>query len=140
MSRIICDTSGLLAFFDGAEESNRAVADVIEAEPGPFVVSPFVMAELDYLLATRRGVAAEIAALTELAGGAWEHATFDISDLHNAVDLVQRYADQEIGLADASLVVLAERYETDRILTLDARHLSGVRTLSNTPFQLVPIR
>lgn len=47
---------------------------IIEADPDPFVISAFVVAELDYLVGTRRGVDAELAVLTELAGGAWELA------------------------------------------------------------------
>ena len=140
MSGIICDTSGLLAFFDAAEGANQLVSEVIDLQTGPFVVSPFVLAELDYLLATRRGATAEAAVLTELAGGAWEHPSFNRSDLNDAVDLIGRYRDQGIGLTDASLVVLAQRYATDRILTLDVRHFSVVRTLSNTAFELLPMR
>ena len=140
MSGIVCDTSGLLAFFDAAEAYNRPVADVIAAEPGPFVVSPFVLAELDFLLATRRGATAEIAALSELASGAWELATFDVSDLRRTAEVVGRYRDQEIGLTDASLVVLARRYRTDRVLTLDHLHFGVVRTLENAPFELLPGR
>jgi hypothetical protein len=140
MSGLICDTSGLLAFFDVAEDSNQAVSEVVDAEAGPFVVSPFVLAELHYLLATRRGTAVEMAVLGELAGGGWELAPFDITDLRNAMDVIGRYEDTQIGLADASLVVLAEKYKTDRILTLDRRHFDVVRTQANTPFDVVPVR
>lgn len=140
MSNIICDTSGLLAFFDVAEAHNASVSDVVEAERGPFVVSPFVMAELDYLLASRRGTTAEVAVLTELASGAWEHPAFDISDLRRARDLIDRYRDNEIGLTDASLVVLAQRYQTNRVLTLDHRHFDVVRTLGGGSFELLPHR
>lgn len=49
----------------------------MEEDPGPFVVSPYVTAELDYLVATRRGTAAELAVLGELAGGAYELAVLD---------------------------------------------------------------
>lgn len=140
MNGVICDTSGLLAFFDAAEAHNRSVSDFVATERGPFVVSPFVIAELDYLLATRRGTTAEIAVLTELASGAWEHPTFDISDLRRAGEVIGRYRDQEIGLTDASLVVLAQRYGTDRLLTLDHRHFNVVRTLGDSPFELLPVR
>jgi predicted nucleic acid-binding protein len=66
--------------------------------------------------------------------------TFDISDLRRAAEVVRRYRDQEIGLIDASLAVLARRYQTDRVLTLDHRHFGVVRTLENAPFELLPVR
>ena len=140
MSGIICDTSGLLAFFDVAEAYNKPAAELLHAETGPFVVSPFVVAELDYLLATRRGTTAEVAVLNELASGAWEHPTFEVSDLRRAAALIERYEDQEIGVTDASLIVLAQRYQTNRILTLDHRHFNVVRTLGGSPFELLPVR
>ena len=43
-----------------------------------------------------------------------------------------------IGLADASIVVLANRYDTDRVLTLDERHFRALRTLDGKPFTLLP--
>lgn len=135
---LICDTSGLLAYFDASDRHSAAVSSAIEADPGPFIVSPYVIAELDYLLATRRGVDAERAALDELSGGAWVLAAFDAADLRAASAVVARYRDQDLGLADASLVVLAGRYRTDRLLTLDRRHFTVVRSAKGAPFTLLP--
>jgi hypothetical protein len=135
---LICDTSGLLAYFDASDAHNAQMAAVIEVETGPFVVSPYVVAELDHLLAARRGVPAELAALAELSSGAWDLAKFDAADLGDACAVVERYQDQEIGVADASLVVLADRYRTDRLLTLDRRHFHVVRTTAGKSFKLLP--
>jgi predicted nucleic acid-binding protein len=135
---LICDTSGLFAYFDASDARWVQVSMVIEADPGPFVVSPYVVAELDYLLSTRRGIDAEVGALTELSGGAWELASFDAEDLRSARDVIDRYRDQDIGVADASLVVLAERYRTDRLLTLDHRHFRVIRTKTGKPFAVLP--
>lgn len=138
MSALLCDTSGLLAYFDADEADHAAVNDAIDAEPGPFVVSPLVLAELDHFLSTRLGVARELAAIDELAGAAWELAAFARADLAAARAVIGRYADQAIGLTDASLVVLAERYGTARILTLDHRHFRVLRTTGDEPFELLP--
>jgi predicted nucleic acid-binding protein len=135
---LICDTSGLLAYFDASDAHNAQMAAVIEVETGPFVVSPYVVAELDHLLAARRGVPAELAALAELSSGAWDLAKFDAADLRDACAVVERYQDQEIGVADASLVVLADRYRTDRLLTLDRHHFHVVRTTAGKSFKLLP--
>ena len=96
------------------------------------------MAEVDHLLGTRRDVAAELAALRELSEGAWEFAGYEPTDLQRAADVMERYLDQEIGLADASLVVLSDRYKTDRLLTLDHRHFRVLRTLAGKPFTVLP--
>ncbi len=135
---IICDTSGLIAYFDGSDAYHAEVSAAIAADPGPFVVSPYILAEVDYLLATRRGVQAELAALSELSAGAWDLPGCDATDLRHAISAVDQYQDQNIGLADASLVILAQRYRTDRVLTLDHQHFRVLRTLAGQPFTLLP--
>lgn len=138
MSALICDTSGLLAYFDADESDHAAVTRAVEAQPGPFVVSPLVLTELDYFLNTRLGIERELAAIDELSGEAWVVPPFATSDLHPARSIIARYRDQQIGLTDASLVVLAERFRTNRILTLDHRHFRVLRTASGEPFVLLP--
>lgn len=135
---IIADTSGLLAYFNGTEPRHAAVAAVIESAEEPLVVSPYVVAELDYLVATRHGVEAELTVLDELVGGAWILASFDADDLAAACSVIDRYRDRQVGVADASLVVLAERMHTRRILTLDHRHFDVIRPPRGGRFSLLP--
>lgn len=135
---IIADTSGLLAYFNSREPAHEAVTAIVEDADGPLVVSPFVLAELGYLVAMRIGVQAELALLDELASGAYDLATFDAADLRTARGVVERYGDQAIGLADASVVVLAERHSTRTVLTLDRRHFDVLRPLSGGRFQVLP--
>ena len=124
---IIADTSGLLALFDRGEPEHQAVSHAVSRIAGPLVVSPYVVAELDYLVGTRIGVAQELAVLRELSGGAYLLPEFGPSDMAKAANVVERYRDQDIGIADASIVVLAERYATRQLLTLDRRHFSVLR-------------
>lgn len=134
---IVADTSGLLAWFNRAEPAHLSVAGVMEGDD-VLVVSPFVLAELDYLLATRVGVEAELAALAELAAGAYLLAGFAESDLDSAARVIDTYRDQAIGLADASIVVLAARFGTKRLLTLDRRHFAVLRPLDGGRFDILP--
>ena len=48
------------------------------------------------------------------------------------------YADNNIGAADASVVALAERLDTDLVLTLDRRHFSAIRPRHCEAFRLLP--
>jgi predicted nucleic acid-binding protein len=135
---VIVDTSAILAFFDRDEPDHEALAAVLSQSSEALVVSPYVIAEVDYLIGTRLGVAAAIAALRELAGGAWELATIDSIDLARTVPIIERYADHAIGVADASNVVLADRYRTTTVATLDRRHFSVLRPLSGGYFAVLP--
>jgi len=134
---LIVDTSALLAFFDASEPDHDSVAEVVGAAD-VLVVSPYVVAELHYLVATRHGVDDELAALDELASGAWDLVAFDEQQLRRARGVIATYRDQEIGVADASMVVLAERYGTRTIASLDRRHFDVLRSLDGGYFEVLP--
>lgn len=135
---MIVDTSALLAFIDAGEPDHKSVVAAIESAAEPLVVSPYVVAELDYLIATRVGQREEVLALRELCGGAWDLAAIDSSDLAQVVDIVERYVGLDIGVADASNVFLADRHRTRKIATLDHRHFRALRPLSGGHFELLP--
>jgi predicted nucleic acid-binding protein len=62
----------------------------------------------------------------------------DRDDLRAARELVAQYRDLRIGLADASLVVLAARYGTSRILTFDERAFRAIAPLPGGAFTVLP--
>lgn len=135
---MIVDTSGLLAALDSRSakhaDAQRALA---KAEP-PLVLSPFVLAELDYLVSARVGPRATRDLLEDVGRAAYELASIEADDVAEAASVIDRYHDLGIGLADASIVVLADRYGTNRVLTLDERHFRALRTLDGKPFTLLP--
>jgi predicted nucleic acid-binding protein len=134
---IVLDTSGLLAWIDAAQRRHGEVKQVMESAEGPFLLSPFVLAELDYLLATRVGSEAQEALLEEVGRGTYRLEDFEAIDVREALKILRRYADLDIGLADASIVVLAERHTCDTVLTLDERHFR-VLQVAGKPFRLLP--
>ena len=76
--------------------------------------------------------------LDELGGGAWELAFLDAAEPRTARTIVDRTADQRIGLADASNVVLAQRFGQTSIATLDRRHFRALCALGGSALTLVP--
>jgi len=135
---IVLDTGGLYAALDANEALHgRAVAALVAARP-PRVVSPFVLAELDYLIATRVGHQAQLALLDDVARGAYQLEAFSAEDIGHARRLMVRYADLRIGLADASVVVLANRHRTVELLCTDERHFRALRSAGGRPFRLLP--
>jgi len=135
---VIVDTGALLAFFDTDEPDHRAVSAVLSGATEPLVVSPYVVAELDYLVASRLEVSAELAVLSELTGGAWDLPAITVEELVQARAVIERYADQNVGVADASNVILAARYRTRTIVTLDRRHFDVLRPLGGGRFRILP--
>jgi len=135
---VIVDTSALLAYFDANEPKHSELVRVIETAAEPLVVSPYVVAELDYLVLTRHGGSAERAVLGELSSGAWDLAEMPVPRVAAAAAIVERYADLPLGVADASNVVLADETGTRRIATLDRRHFSVVRLTDGSAFEVLP--
>jgi uncharacterized protein len=135
---MLLDTSGLLAALDAAQRHHAGAARCLAAARAPLLMSPFVLAELDYLVLTRVGAAARAALLAEVARGAYQLAPFANADVTRAEEIVNRHADLAISLADASIVVLAERHGTHDVLTLDERHFRVLTTSDGEPLRLLP--
>jgi predicted nucleic acid-binding protein len=135
---IVVDTGGLYAALDANEALHgRAVAALVGATP-PRVISPFVLAELDYLIASRVGHQAQMALIDEVVRGAYQLDPFSSEDVGHARRIMERYADLRIGLADASVVVLAHRHRTMDLLCTDERHFRALRSTGGKPFRLLP--
>jgi predicted nucleic acid-binding protein len=135
---ILLDTSGVLSALFPDQRWHEACAAILRADPGPFLLSPFVLAELDHLIAKLAGVTAETAFLDEVARRAYELAPFGAEDVEQAREVVDRHADQAIGLADASIVVLSHRHRVNALLTLDERHFRVLTGAAGRPFGLLP--
>ena len=134
---ILLDTSGLLAALDSAQRQHSEAAASLAVAAPPLLLSPFVLAELDYLLATRVGATARMSLLGEVERGAYNLQPFTASDIRSATAVIKRHAGLGISLADASLVVLAARHSTRDVLTLDERHFRILRT-NRKHFRLLP--
>jgi predicted nucleic acid-binding protein len=89
------------------------------------------------LLATRVNADAQGALLEEVARGAYRLERFTAEDVASAAVILGRYRDLGIGLADASIVVLAERYGVLDVLTLD-RNFQVLRGPGGRRFRLRP--
>jgi uncharacterized protein len=136
---IVADTSGLYAIFNRRQPEHQAARAAVERDGGPLVLSPLVLAELDYFVLVRLGVQAEQKVLAELSSQAYRLALFTEDDFKLASEVAAKYGDMQLGLTDASIVVQAVRHKTTRILTLDHKHFGAVRPLTGgASFTLLP--
>lgn len=70
---ILLDTSGLLANYDRRDRHHADAARVL-MQPQRRILSPFVLAELDYLISHPGGQNAETTMLDDVARGSYELA------------------------------------------------------------------
>lgn len=135
---ILLDTSGLLAALFPDQRRHEEAAEVLREADGPLLLSPFVLAELDYLIGKLAGVDKELLFLQEVAREAYQLLDFSPGEVELARRVIDRYREHEVGLADASLVVLAGRFGCKDVLTLDERHFRVLSPPDGGSFRLLP--
>ncbi len=139
---IIVDTGGLISEIDSGSrlhEATKPLLDEWRATGERLVISPFILAEVDYLVSVRLGRPDKaLQILEDVARGAYRLEPFHARDVRRAIEVMRQYADLGVGLADASNVVLAEQLDTANILTTDERHFRVLRGPGGHPFRLLP--
>lgn len=140
---VVADTSALYAAFDDKHEYHDAAYRVVAAQT--LILSPLVVTELDHLVHRDAGFPAALEVMESLnagmADGQYRLAPLAPADMAAAHAVRIGYRGLELDLADAVGVVLADRYKTDRIFTLDQRDFRAIKPLTKgfAAFRLLPI-
>ena len=135
---LLVDASALYAQADADEPQHAGIRRILLDEREELVTSELIVAEADYLILSRLGPEAESLFLDDLAAGTFVVECLHRSDIETARVVVDRYRDLRLGLADASLVVLAQRHSSVRLLTLDERAFRVVTPLQGGAFTVLP--
>jgi predicted nucleic acid-binding protein len=115
---VVLDTGPLVAFIDGEDTQHRwASAQLASLQP-PFLTCEAVISEALFLLPhARRGVPTLLGFLRE----GLVKVSFDLDDnLESVSQLIAKYHDVPMSLADACLVRMSELHDGARIFTLDS--------------------
>jgi uncharacterized protein len=116
--------------------------EVMESES--LIISPFVLTELDHLVHRRAGfdvaMRAAEALIARMEEGQYKLARLEVADLSATHDVRDKYYDLKLDFADAVGVVLADRYKTDSIFTLDERDFRAITPLTKnfSAFRILP--
>jgi predicted nucleic acid-binding protein len=135
---LVIDTGPLLAALDAADPDHARCATLVSEAEEDLVVPTLVLAELDYWCHRRLGVGAWISFLDDLLAGAYRSECPTPGDLTRCRELQTKYADQPLGVVDASVLALVERLGESRLATLDHRHFATVRPAHVQALTLVP--
>ena len=135
---ILLDTSGIIAALFEDQKHHAECAQVLRETKPPLLISPFVLAEVDYLITKYGSIEAELMFLQDIAKGAYSLVQFKQEWIDDTWRMVHRYRHLNIGLADASLIMLAEAYNCRDLLTLDLRHFRAMRPISKKSFRILP--
>ena len=114
---ILVDTGPLIALFDPADADHPSCVRLLATIDEPICTTIPVLTEAFHLLGLMDFIKAR----------GLEVRFLDEADLARAFELIVRYADHPMDLADASLVVMAERYHLRKIFTLDRSDFTTYR-------------
>jgi uncharacterized protein len=119
--RAIVDTGPLVALFDRAEDHHAWVAARMEELEAPLLACEPVLTEAMYLLG--RHTKAQSTLLDLLENGALSVAFNLEENIGPLRNLLKKYQDTPMSLADACVVRMAEIHDHHLILTLDSDFL-----------------
>lgn len=135
MKPVLLDTGVIVALLDRSEGAHAACAGFVRELNVPFITCEAVIAESCYLVRNLRG--APEAVLENVAEGIFQ-IPFQLAASAKAVkQILGKYRDRNMDLADACLVHLANEFETGQILTLD-RDFEVYRWGRNKAFRILP--
>ena len=141
MRSIVADTGPLVAFLYRDDPDHSLVRGFLRQNPVALVTTWPVLAEAWHLLLGRVGIKAALALMRWVKANGLRVAAPHEDDPGALLQLLERYADHPMDLADASLVLLAERSGITEILTIDRPEFESYRTRDGRSFvNLLPLR
>ncbi len=132
---IIADSGFWIALFDRSDRYHlRSAAAYHDTSDGLYTTWP-VLTETCHFLGARVHKKAEQDFVAAIIDGVVRVVHQDNADLQRMHALMGKYEDLPMDLADASLVVLAERLGHGRIFSTDLRDFNAYKWKNRKPFQ-----
>lgn len=97
-----------------------------------------VLPEVDDLVSQWMGPGPMLALLRDIERNAYQVEDLTAGDYRRVGEVMDRYADQDLGFVDAGVLAVVERLGEQRLATLDRRHFSVVRPRHVEALELLP--
>lgn len=136
---ILLDTGPFVALFDPKHAQHQSCKSVLRSLREPLITTVPVLTEAFHMLSPESLGSVRLREFI-LRGGAsvW---FLDQPAVGRCFELMERYSDHPMDLADASLVVAAESLETRKIFTIDRGDFLTYRVgrgKRSEPFEILP--
>jgi predicted nucleic acid-binding protein len=133
---ILADTGPIVALFDRDDRYHALCLQTIEKFHEPLMTTWPVLTECFYLLGFSWEAQDDL--WTFLKRGGMELFSLDKKHFSQCRDLMRRFRNLPMDLADASLVIAADALGTSKVFTLDHRDFSAYRFRQTGAFKLSP--
>jgi predicted nucleic acid-binding protein len=132
---VLLDTGVIVALLDRSEQFHDACAGAIQELESPLITCEAVIAESCYLLRNLAGAAEAV--IENVSAGIFQIPLQLSAEAVGVKQILRKYRDRKIDLADACLMRLADDFETGDILTLDG-DFGVYRWGRKKPFRILP--
>jgi predicted nucleic acid-binding protein len=135
---LIVDTGPLVAYLNNRGRDHARCTDLLESRTDDLLVTPYVVTEACYLVGKYVGAEAEINLVEALVAGDLSQVDIEAGDLIRMAELMRQYMGFPLGVADASVIAVAERLKLGEVATLDQRHFRAVAPTHVAALKLLP--
>jgi uncharacterized protein len=135
---LLVDTSFVVASLDVRERHHRDCRDLLSRGDERVVVPSPILCEVDHFVHQAFGPAAMPAFLGRVRSGELDVEDASPDDLDRAIELMERYADLDVGFVDAAVLAIVERLGEPKLATLDRRHFSVMQPRHVDALELLP--
>lgn len=139
---MLVDTGPLVAALNRRDGQHHACRKLLDSRAGELLVTPYVVAEVCWLVSSRIGAAAEANVIDAVVAGELRQVVLGEDELRRVAELLHQYANlhggQGLSVADASVIAVAEHRGINEIATLDVTDFSLVRPRHVPYFTLLP--
>jgi predicted nucleic acid-binding protein len=134
----LSDASPLVALINARYQSHERCMAALPGLTAPLLTTWPAFTEAMYLLHKYGGYAAQEALWGYVRDGLLVFHSIGPEEQARMAELMDRYRDRPMDLADASLVAAAESLGSNRIFTLDRRDFTIYRFQNSGVFDIVP--
>lgn len=134
MNSILLDTGPLIAILDKRDKAHKQCVYFLKGFRGHLLITEPVLTESAYLLRSAKYFKT---CISLVSAGQIHIFPFNHKRLLRCVELMEKYENIPMDLADASLVALAEEKKINDIFTLDS-DFTIYRMYGRSPFHVLP--
>ena len=136
---LILDTGPLYASLDRSDQDHAISRELFDFAREPLIIPTPVLVEVDYLVHSHLHPCVMVAFLDDIIAGAYRLEDLQPQDYKRAQNLIDRYADSDIGFVDAAVLAVVERLDEPKLVTLDHRHFGMLRPRHVDALELLPV-
>ncbi|HEY9705167.1 MAG TPA: PIN domain-containing protein [Allocoleopsis sp.] len=137
ISQAVGDTGFVVALANKSDQKHTEVTKIYQ-QVKQILLPQSVLAEVAYLIGREAGISTVITFLKGFKYSRFELVALTEDDLLKTAEILEQYKDSRIDFVDATVMVIAARFQIETILTLDQRDFRLFRPKHCNSFIILP--